>query len=682
MSLLSERVKALSPSQTVQLTALLEKHGADRPNLASAEESSNNAIADRLQLVAYVVGDSHLDVDAIGKRIKQVLPDYMCPSRYITLESLPTLDNGKCDYARLPRPESVVGRSHQPTEDAPTVTSIDGEANQVTAKLIAILCDLLGTTGIRPTDNFFEIGGDSIVAIQLVSKAREAGIPLSVAAITTATDLSSLSATLIHAPVRVPSVSAFGTTPLTPIQSWFFSHAHPEPTRWNMGGVLELAVPVDAQTLRTAIHACVNRHPVLSSVFARTDNNWNVEISEDFAPDSMVTVVELDGTESAVQEALQLEKIQAAFDLSAGWLLGFSILASGSSTQRGEGADDGRAVKLCWAVHHLICDGLSVQILLDGIKSECQRLGQPETSLTTDSLSCSYREWAYELQSTSMEKFAQLADASPSGNNNADECLQYPVEQDCTDFVLQLDAKVISELQQANETYSTTSNELLLTAVASAWLDVFSHNLTIDVETHGRDVLGHDFDTSGVMGWFTTYFPVGVQEIPGLPVGERIKQVKESYRQSHENAGDYLQSRYGNSLAVPEIKEVDGDSPNLLFNFINTTSTGTESADATFWTSTVSSIEQLRSPRNHRSHVVELNALASRTQIDLRFRYVIKVIPPEALQQFANDIQTYLQHILDHCLNMDSTVYTPSDFPDVDMDQNDLDDFMSGLELD
>ena len=190
-----------------------------------------------------------------------------------------------------------------------------------------------------------------------------------------------------------------------------------------------------------------------------------------------------------------------------------------------------------------------------------------------------------------------------------------------------------------------------------------------------------DFDTSGVMGWFTTYFPLNIVDLQDIGIDARIKLIKESYRESQQQGKSYLLNRYGEKLVVPELRLLSVDAPNLLFNFINANSTGVDSVDSAFWTATSAPIEVLRSPINHRSHSIELNVEASRTLIRFRFRYVASNIDQALIHKFSELVQLELQLIVDHCVGIESAVYTPSDFPDLDMDQNDLDDFLSSIEL-
>lgn len=678
MMTLRDRVNALSVSQRQDLSLLIEAQEGSAAVAAASRLGRQGA--DRLQLVAYIVAaDGEIDVKTINQRARQLLSDHQCPSRYVAVEYIPKLENGKSDYARLPgMAQSVISALDSAESDQTPVSPTTSRANsKVMDALIGILGELLGMSDIRAEDNFFEIGGDSIVAIQLVSRAREAGIPLLVSAITSARDLESLSATVNSTPVRESKVSAFGDAPLTPIQSWFFSHHHPAPAHWNMGGVLEFAHPVDSALVVESIRACVDSHPVLSSRFLGSDVEWTVSISDEPPPSNLVVVECDDGISATQQDAEVLKRMQADFDLASGWLLRFVVIAD-------EPAPGGKshALRLCWVIHHLICDGLSLQILLDGIKSECLRRVDGVLDAVEITQSSSYREWAHELQVVQLQSPVH-EECSVPGYDSSDELWRLlPTEQSCEDRVIELEAELVSQLVQANEAYSTTTNELLMAAVAFAWQTVFVRQVVFDVEVHGRDVLGDDFDTSGVMGWFTSYFPLPLTGIRDLEVGDRIKRVKEAHRQLRVEGREYLLNKYGSKPVVPEICELTENTPSLLFNFINADSASTGNVATPFWASRTGPIELLRSPKNHRSHVIELNVLASRTRMSVGCRYVSDRVAPEVMEAFSHCIMEELQHMVIHCLAVDSTVYTPSDFPDLDMDQHDLDELMSGIELD
>ena len=187
-----ERLLAMSDAE---MGKLLQKMGY--------RLESHNA---RSLLVAYFIPDGtvandgddvriidEIDTDGVQSLARDQLAGYMQPSKYIALNRFPKLANGKIDLARLPRPLPKRATSQTPhlAEDH---SSEQSQSSPVFAALASALGPLLGMDDIRPDDNFFEIGGDSITAIQFISKVREAGYQLAVTAVSETGSMAELAA--------------------------------------------------------------------------------------------------------------------------------------------------------------------------------------------------------------------------------------------------------------------------------------------------------------------------------------------------------------------------------------------------------------------------------------------------------------------------------------------------------
>ena len=186
-------IEMLNQLSTEQLSALVDKLGASNGVTATSDLGS---AASRNVLVAYYIPknlalplrdlECHV-VDAIAEtELKEFctgrLTSQQCPTRFIAVNRFPSLPNGKLALDKLPAPT--------PVDRAPTCAQ--AEASSATVQLVAILSEILGMTDVRPSDNFFEIGGDSITAIQFISKARDAGLDLEVAAISQSSTIAEM----------------------------------------------------------------------------------------------------------------------------------------------------------------------------------------------------------------------------------------------------------------------------------------------------------------------------------------------------------------------------------------------------------------------------------------------------------------------------------------------------------
>jgi amino acid adenylation domain-containing protein len=149
----------------------------------------------RLQLAAYVAAPVGTDLEAVKAKIAAWLPDYMVPAAWVRLDALPVTANGKLDRKALPAPEAA-----KPAGEPPR-----GETEQA---LAALWSGLLGTDAIGRDDNFFALGGDSILSLKLLARIRKQGLgqALTLADILNARSLAELATRIAPAPPKGPEM--------------------------------------------------------------------------------------------------------------------------------------------------------------------------------------------------------------------------------------------------------------------------------------------------------------------------------------------------------------------------------------------------------------------------------------------------------------------------------------------
>ncbi|NKE60082.1 amino acid adenylation domain-containing protein [Lentzea sp. PSKA42] len=314
-----------------EVEALLAGHEDVR---AAAVVAMASGPGDAKRLIAYVV--TEVDTYELRAFLRERLPDYLVPSAFVTLDALPLTANGKVDRRALPEPAA-------PEADGAYVAPRT-DAEQA---LAAIWAKLLGAERVGMHDNFFDLGGDSIASLQVVARARAAGLGLAVADLFTHQTVAELAA-VTTAPVLVEEGPVTGPVPLTPIQRWFTRATIDDRNHWNWSGLFELAPNVDATRLAAALDTLVTHHDALRTRLHHGPDGWHQHIVEP-GEAAVFTVVQGD-----VQE--HMNALQRSLDLANGPLVAAVLFDRGDEP-----------AWLGLVVHHLVVDGVSWNVLLEDL---------------------------------------------------------------------------------------------------------------------------------------------------------------------------------------------------------------------------------------------------------------------------------------------------------------------------
>jgi amino acid adenylation domain-containing protein len=307
------------------------------------------------RLLAYVEPRPgvRLDPQVLRAALAERLPDYMLPSALTILASLPLTPNGKLDRGALPAPSLL------PSQPKVTARTRDE------ALLAEIWCAVLELPEVSVFDDFFELGGDSLLAVQVISRARVAfDVSLPVRALFDARTVAGL-AELLRAPeraaaVHVPIVAAPRDQPL-PLsfgqqRLWFLERLQGPSAIYNMPAVLGLAGPLQRDALRASLQQIVDRHEVLRT---RIEEHDGLPLQRS-APLSRVALpfVDLQGlpaerADAALERAVQRE-VRTPFELQGGTLFRARLLCVRPQEH-----------VLILHLHHLVADAWSFGILFD-----------------------------------------------------------------------------------------------------------------------------------------------------------------------------------------------------------------------------------------------------------------------------------------------------------------------------
>ncbi|MFN7945817.1 MAG: amino acid adenylation domain-containing protein [Blastocatellia bacterium] len=621
------------------------------------------------RLVAYVVPmQANPAVNDLREHLQQTLPDYMVPAIYVFLDALPLNVSGKVDRRALPEPEE---------HSAP----LAAEALPRTAteqKLAEIWQQVLGLRQISVNDSFFALGGDSILSIQVIARARAAGLHLTPKQLFEHPTISALAAVAGAAPGHEAEQGVVeGETPLTPIQRWFFAQHYPEPWHWNQAVLLALREPLERARLERAIESLLHHHDALRMRYKHNTAGW-IQTNEGSGREVPLQWFDLTARTAAEQHTLiesAAQKIQASLNLNAGLLLKAAYFDCGAQ----------QPARLLLVIHHLVIDGVSWRVLLEDFQAAYAQLRQAQTP-QLPAKTTSFRQWAQRLQeyAQSPEIHQQpdywlsvtkgVAAHLPTDFNGANteasgRSVQVELSEDETKSLLH-------EVPQA---YGTEINDVLLTALGRAltqWTG--EHAVLVDLEGHGREDILAGVDVSRTVGWFTTVYPVRLETPAEWHEGDALKATKEQLRHIPQRGIGYGLLRYLSRSESVRLQLAAQPHAEVVFNYLGQFDRSAQN-DGLF-TAAAESSGAARSLRGQRGHVLDVSGVITGGRLQMDFSYSEQLHRRETIERLAADFMTALRTLIAHCLAPDAGGYTPSDFALARLDQKKLDKVLGKLD--
>lgn len=599
--------------------------------------------------------------------LEEKLPDYMLPAAFVILKNLPLTSNGKVDRKALPEPGTA----------RPDLPDFVSPRTAIEAQLAEIWSQVLGLEQVGIHDNFFELGGDSILSIQAIAKAKQAGIQLSPKQLFDYPTIAQLAAVVSTTPDQQTEQGAVtGAVPLTPIQKWFFAQELLDSHHWNQAVLLQLRQKLEPALLAKAVQQLLIHHDTLRLRFECTASGWQQvnAAPDEVAPFSHIDLSAMPASEQLSAMEAAATQLQASLDLEKGPILRVALFDFGTK----------QPSRLLIVIHHLAVDGVSWRILLADLQTAYQQLSRGEL-ISLPAKTTSFQGWAYRLQ-----EYAQSLELKQQMNYWL-TALQQPVSLLPVDYFGDTNTVASSRtiaisltveetqalLQQVPKVYNTQINDVLLAALAQAfgqWTGDYS--LLVDLEGHGREMLFADVDLSRTVGWFTSLFPVNLDLGASVEPGEALKTVKEQLRQIPNNGIGYGIICYLSN--EPEIKAKFAALPQaeVLFNYLG-------QLDATL--AELSLFELVpefggntRSSRGNRSHLLIVNGFVTQGKLQLSWAYSNAVHQASTVENLAQKFLSALRSLIAHCQCPTAGGYTPSDFPLVKLDRASLDELIGG----
>lgn len=621
------------------------------------------------RLVAYLVcerdGAGSAPASEFREHLKRLLPQHMVPSAFLTLDALPLTANGKIDKHALlklmpERPE----RPH----------SFVAPRTWAEKQLADIWADVLGVERVGIHDNFFDLGGDSILSLQIISRANQMGFHLSTKQVfqyKTVAEQAALAGA--EAMLETEQQIITGPVPLSPIQCWFFEQVTVAPHHWNQALLLDATEPLNPLWMEQITRHLLEHHDALRLRFVSERGCWqqfNAAVEERL-PFERVDLSLLPEAEQRTAIERFAAGQQASLDLSAGPLLRVACFDLGT--------DRPNCVLVLF--HHLVIDGVSWRILLEDIQFAYQQLKRGE-ALKLPAKTASFKRWAERLRKYARSEAVRgeldhwLARGSvPQTPLPVDyDGKGMPIREGAADTVTVMLSveETYALLREVPLAYGTQISDVLLTALLQAFTQwTGTDSLLVDVESHGRDDLFEDINLSRTVGWFTTFFPLLLRLPEAVGAGGMLKSVKEQLRGSTQRGSSYGLLRY-----LSEDEEIVEQLKNLSraevsFNYLG--QFDQVLADSSAFRLAPVSVGPTRSPQEARLYKLEVHGYVSEGRLQLHWAYSTDLHARETIERLAHSFIRQLRSLIKHCQAPDAGAYTPSDFALIDFSQTELD---------
>ncbi|HZI58523.1 MAG TPA: amino acid adenylation domain-containing protein, partial [Verrucomicrobiae bacterium] len=634
------------------------------------------------RIVAYVVPivDYSTNTTELREKLSHMLPDYMLPAFITVLPSLPLNSNGKLDRKALPAPEFTgTGAGRAPGTRAEEI-------------LCSLLIQVLAVPHTAPDDNFFSLGGDSILAIQLVSRARQAGLIISLRDVFEQPTVESLAGVSRFVEDAVETVPDVGVGPMlpTPIMCWFLESGG-SLHRFTQSVLLQVPAALKHEDLVRALQAILDHHDALRLRFTGSKGpkeEWRLEILPQGAVSaaSCLRTIEVEG----LQKDVLRKRIQDEAQATGGEL----------------SPEDGRMLQAVWfdagrnspgrlilTIHHMSVDGVSWRILVPELVAAWTAIAAG-SSATLEPSPVSFRGWAERLNQEAMnpERVKELSFWTDTLKNSQELVPGQKIDRErhkvghVGQLALTLPAKVTAPLlNRVAAAFHARINDVLLTGFVLSVLNWRRRNsregtsVLIDMEGHGREEIFDGLDLSRTVGIFTSIFPVcldpGQLDLEeawagGKALGQALKAIKEQLGAVPDNGIGYGLLRYLNPETEPILAALPKSQ--IDFNYLGRFPV----AEAADW----SSSESLRGgldPEMPFHHPLEVDSIvlehAEGPKLTATWTFVREMFSDEDIRVLAEGWFHVLEALVQHTAEQGRGGLTPSDVPLVALSQSEID---------
>lgn len=556
--------------------------------------------------------------------LKLKLPVYMLPTKYYEIDSFPLTRNGKIDKHAL-----------MLTFDNVNSIPIKNEKRVLTNNelfLKNILQDVLNIGDIDIYDNFFFLGVDSIIAMQIVTKANDKGLRISVKDIFQFPSIIKLAekakqySTADHSEILVNQKFE-----LSPIQKWFFEQDFYRKESFSQVCLLNMKLPVDVPLLKQCLEYILQTEESLNLRFEKINNNWKQYYSYNVKSDVVIHTINTSGSDKEQLHdcihdwSIQLQK---DFDLKNGPLVKAAIFS----------CEFANSIKLLILIHHLIIDAYSFRIILDKLAILYKHRFN-KTILNSTSKNFSYYKWIEALSSFSNSSLNDQISLWSTQHKNTqlplDHQLGPNIEKTNQSLTIEFDEIQTQQfIKDIPIHYGFKINEVLvscLVIVLTRWLKC--KGIMLDLESHGRAEITDDVDLSKTIGWFTSlysfYFTYKEDSI-----GNIINLIKQQLNSIPEYGIGYGLLRFSNKQKIAAQSQI-------AFNYWGQFNQDLSESGFIF-----EELKLVSHPENQRTHLFVIDAMIKNHKLFITWNYSYNFHNNKTIEQLTDNLKSLLINLL------------------------------------
>lgn len=559
-------------SEVSHAIALLPPIGKLRKRLIAVVATNRSTSSATTQLSLLKAPDTAALIKDMKEKLAAKVPGYMVPSTWLLVDGIPLMSSGKLNRVAVSRwvqemDDATYFEVMDQEEDVEEVGSPEGaSAGSIQEKIFKVLSHVLNIPAdkVKAHRSFVSLGGDSISAMQVVSRSRLEGVAVSVKDVLTAKTVAELVSLARES--KQSSISkeetfdkSFG---LSPVQNMFFDAAtswlDEGDTHYNQSFLLRLERKIPVEEIAAAIEKVVERHSMLRARFSQDKNgNWSQYVPKEVAGTYGFTKVE--GVINMRQIAAMASLRQTLLDIRNGPIFTADLFVS-KDTQM-----------LFLVGHHLVVDWVSWRVILNDLED---LLVSGEITSETP---LPYHTWLQLQQEHAAQNFPpQMAfpftippsEYSYWGMDN-DRSLALNTTKNTTQEIFNIDSQMtLTLLQDVHSALRTEPLELFISALLYSFAKTFPDRspATIFREGHGREPWADEIDVSGTVGWFTTMHPFPAAVTKDQSFVQVLRHVKDVRRAIKENGFPYFASRFYHEEGK---KAFNGHAPvEVMFDYL------------------------------------------------------------------------------------------------------------------